>query len=398
MTQPDYLRTSRDRQRRLYDQAFGWICRVVASVSILILATLLVGLIIKGGSWLSWGFLVNGHREDAPGDSGVGPAIIGSLTICLICAFTALPIGIGTALWLEEYQPRKKLYKRFHQLVQVNIANLAGVPSIVYGILGVTAFVYMFGLFGKIQTDRPPEIEFGIDYFYQVKTLAGDFVKIPCTDKSQTQFTIAEPIDFIDANGVSGTLSVVERGKKPADESIWSSTVYAGQKASITSQKKPYYFHFPLHKSVLAAGLTLALVILPIVIVASQESLRAVPQSLREAAFGLGGNHWQVVSGTVLPSAIPGIMTGSILALSRAIGEAAPLLAVMGGILSTTGGLSNLMESTPTLPVTIFRWAQDDNPQFENLAAAAILVLLILLLALNSLAMYVRFRAEKFRR
>jgi phosphate transport system permease protein len=123
-----------------------------------------------------------------------------------------------------------------------------------------------------------------------------------------------------------------------------------------------------------------------------------VPQSLREAAFGLGGNHWQVVSGTVLPSAIPGIMTGSILALSRAIGEAAPLLAVMGGILSTTGGLSNLMESTPTLPVTIFRWAQDDNPQFENLAAAAILVLLILLLALNSLAMYVRFRAEKFRR
>ncbi len=398
MAQPDYKRTQRDRQRRIYDQAFSWICRAVASVSILILLTLLAGLVFKGAGWLSWGFLVNGHREDAPGESGVGPAIIGSLSICLICAFTALPLGIGTALWLEEYQPRQKLFKRFHQLIQVNIANLAGVPSIVYGILGVTAFVYMFGFFGKIQTDRAAEIEYGINYYYQIKTLAGEFVKFPCVDKSQVQYTIKEPIEFVDATGAKRTLNVVERGKKPADESQWGSTVYAGQKASITSEKRFYYFHMPFHKSVLSAGLTLALVILPIVIVASQESLRAVPPSLREAAFGLGANHWQVVSGTVLPSAIPGIMTGSILALSRAIGEAAPLLAVMGGVLSTTGGLSNLMESTPTLPVTIFRWAQDDNPQYENLAAAAILVLLLLLLGLNSLAMYVRYRAEKIRR
>ncbi|MFN9878959.1 MAG: ABC transporter permease subunit, partial [Planctomycetota bacterium] len=106
--------------------------------------------------------------------------------------------------------------------------------------------------------------------------------------------------------------------------------------ASILSSKRPLYFHLPFSKSVLSAGLTLALVILPIVIIAAQEAIRAVPPSLREAAYGLGANKWQVVSTTVLPSALPGIMTGAILAMSRAIGEAAPLLAVMGGEISTT--------------------------------------------------------------
>jgi phosphate transport system permease protein len=139
----------------------------------------------------------------------------------------------------------------------------------------------------------------------------------------------------------------------------------------------------------------LALVILPIVIIASQEAIRAVPSSLREAAYGLGANKWQVVSTTVLPSALPGIMTGAILAMSRAIGEAAPLLAVMGGVISTTNSLGNLMDKSPVLPVTIYRWAQDENPAFENLAAAAIIVLLVFLLLMNSIAIFVRNRAER---
>ena len=153
--------------------------------------------------------------------------------------------------------------------------------------------------------------------------------------------------------------------------------------------------HLPFSKSVLSAGLTLALVILPIVIIASQEAIRGVPQTLREAAFGMGATRWQVVRSAVLPSAIPGIMTGAILAMSRAVGEAAPLLAVMGGVLGTTNHLSSLMDKTPVLPVTIFKWAGDENQGFEHLAAAAIIVLLAFLLLMNSVAIFIRYRYEK---
>jgi phosphate transport system permease protein len=153
--------------------------------------------------------------------------------------------------------------------------------------------------------------------------------------------------------------------------------------------------HLPFSKSVLSAGLTLALVILPIVIIASQEAIRGVPATLREAAFGMGATRWQVVRGAVLPSATPGIMTGAILAMSRAIGEAAPLLAVMGGVLGTTNQLSSLMDKTPALPVTIFKWASDENQGFEHLSAAAIIVLLAFLLLMNSVAILIRYRFEK---
>jgi phosphate transport system permease protein len=141
--------------------------------------------------------------------------------------------------------------------------------------------------------------------------------------------------------------------------------------------------------------LTLALVILPIVIIACQEALRAVPNSLREAAYGMGATQWQVVRRTVLPAATPGIMTGAILSMSRAMGEAAPVLAVMGGVLSTTLNLRSLMDASPMLPVTIYRWAQDDNPAYEGLAAAAIIVLLLFLLVMNAAAIVIRYRSEK---
>jgi phosphate transport system permease protein len=171
--------------------------------------------------------------------------------------------------------------------------------------------------------------------------------------------------------------------------------VFEGASASIFRRNHWWHIHLPFSKSALSAGLTLALVILPIVIIASQEAIRAVPGSLRDAAFGMGATRWQVVRATVLPSATPGIMTGAILAMSRAVGEAAPVLAVMGGVLGTTTGLSGLMDKTPVLPVTIYRWAHDENEGFEHLSAAAIIVLLVFLLLMNSAAIYIRNRFEK---
>lgn len=382
--------------RKTFDRGFQMVCLLVASLALVILVTLVTAILFKGGSWLSPGFLLNGHRENAPEQSGVGQAIIGSIVVCLICGTAALPIGIGTAVFLEEYQPLTRAGRWLHSFIQLNVSNLAGVPSIVYGILGVTAFVYMFGLFGQIQANKPPPVEFGATYYYQTKTLGKKWVQFPAADPNRQLFEITTSLAALNENGQPIELQVIPRTSAPPVEAeLRDRTVYAGSSASILSTKRPWYLHLPFSKSVLSAGLTLALVILPIVIIASQEAIRAVPPSLREAAYGLGANKWQVVSTTVLPSALPGIMTGAILAMSRAIGEAAPLLAVMGGVISTTTSLGNLMDKSPVLPVTIYRWAQDENPAFENLAAAAIIVLLIFLLLMNSVAIFVRNRAER---
>lgn len=384
------------QSRKSFDRGFRVVCLLVASLAVVILVMLVTAICFKGGSWLSLSFLTNSHRENSPEQSGIGQAIVGSLVVCLICGLAALPIGIATAIFLEEYQPLSRAGKLLHGFIQLNVSNLAGVPSIVYGILGVTAFVYMFGMFGQIQANKPPPVELGATYFYQTKTLGKKWVKFPAADRNQQIFTIDSPLAAIDEAGQPIELNVVERsGMSPTDPELRNRTVYSGATASILSTRKPWYFHLPFSKSVLSAGLTLALVILPIVIIASQEAIRGVPSSLREAAYGLGANKWQVVSTTVLPSALPGIMTGAILAMSRAIGEAAPLLAVMGGVISTTNSLGNLMDKSPVLPVTIYRWAQDENPAFENLAAAAIIVLIVFLLLMNSVAILARNWAER---
>jgi len=382
--------------RKSFDRGFQILCFLVASLAIVILVTLDTAILAKGGGWLSWSFLVSNHRENLPEQSGVGQAIIGSIVVCLICGLAAMPIGIATAVFLEEYQPLSRLGKLLHGFIQLNVSNLAGVPSIVYGILGVTAFVYMFGWFGQIQANKPPPVEIGASYFYQTKTLGKKWVQFPATDRTKQVFVIESSLPAVNELGQPIELNVIDRSATaPTEPELRDRTVYSGATASILATKRPWYFHLPFSKCVFSAGLTLALVILPIVIIAAQEAIRAVPSSLREAAYGLGANKWQVVSTTVLPSALPGIMTGAILAMSRAIGEAAPLLAVMGGVISTTNSLGNLMDKSPVLPVTIYRWAQDENPAFENLAAAAIIVLLIFLLLMNSVAIFVRNRAER---
>lgn len=385
-----------ERRRKRRSHVFAMVCLVICSLVIVILVTLLATVISSGGSWLNRDFVTGMHHEDQPEISGVGQAITGSLAVCLICGLFALPVGVGTAIFLEEFQPRHRLVRWFHNLVQLNITNLAGVPSIVYGILGLTAFVYMFNVIPRIEANKPPTIEVGATYRYQTKTLGGAWVNFPATDRFQTIFEITEPISATMPSGEIVTLNVLPRSAdSPTNPQVRERTVFEGTTASIFRRNRWWHMHLPFSKSILSAGLTLALVILPIVIIASQESLRAVPNSLREAAFGMGTTRWQMVRSTVLPAATPGIMTGAILAMSRAIGEAAPVLAVMGGVLGTTSGLTGLMDKTPVLPVTIYRWAGDENEGFEHLSAAAIIVLLLILLLMNSLAIYIRNRFER---
>ena len=469
-----------EAKRKLFSNWFSWICLLVSSFAIVVLITLLISIFVTGGSWLNLNFLFANHLENNPEESGIGQALFGSLIICSICGLFALPIGVGTAIFLEEFQPRNRWLRMFHGLVQLNINNLAGVPSIVYGILGLTAFVYMFGAFNSIKVNEQPSVEVGATYYYQTKTLGGDFVKFPAEAKLQpsvkiqsgktvadttgktfqlnvvsvseskevsekqksqtvvrgveakletrddksvyvastmdgTEFSfpakptynpfakILKPIDVTGFDGETFTLNVLSKSDAvPTDETIKARSVFADSpnpkkrsSASIFRETSFFHLHLPFSKSVLSAGLTLGLVILPIVIIASQEAIRGVPDSLREAAFGMGATRWQMVRGAVLPVATPGIMTGAILAMSRAIGEAAPLLAVMGGVLGTTNGLGSLMDKTPVLPVTIFKWAGDENAGFENLSAAAIIVLLVVLLLMNSIAIILRYRFEK---
>ena len=309
-----YENPKSEASRKKRSSTFAVVCLLIASLAVVILVTLIGSIVSSGGNWLSWELLTGVHREDNPEGSGIGQAIIGSLALCLICGLVALPVGIGTALFLEEFKPTNRFIGWLHGLVQLNINNLAGVPSIVYGILGLTAFVYMFGLIEPIQANNPPSIEIGAEYFYQTKTLGGKWVNFPAEDPEQTVIKIYEPVDVTMPSGEVVTLNVLPKSAdSPTDDAVRDVSVFEGANASTFRRNSPIHFHLPFSKSILSAGLTLALVILPIVIIASQEALRAVPDSLREASLGLGATRWQTVRGTVLPAAVPGIMTGAIL-------------------------------------------------------------------------------------
>ncbi len=391
-----YSNPKKESGRKLKSNVFAMVCLVISSLAVVILITLLATIFISGGSWLNWEFLSGVHKEDNPEGSGIGQAVLGSALICLLCASVAIPIGIGTAIFLEEFQPRNKILRSLHGLVQLNISNLAGVPSIVYGILGLTTFVYLFNLVPSIQVNKPIPWEVGATHFYQTKTLGRTFVKFPAGDREETSIKLTQNEMCVDADGNTFELKLVDkRSEAPKDPELKKGYALRGRSASRLTERSPWYFHLPLGKSLLSAALTLALVILPIVIISSQEAIRAVPRSIREAAFGMGATRWQVVRKTVLPAATPGIMTGAILSMSRAIGEAAPVLAVMGGVLGTTSGIKSLMDQTPVLPVTIYRWAGDENAGFENASSAAIIVLLGVLLIMNSIAILLRNRYEK---
>jgi phosphate transport system permease protein len=275
--------------RRALGKAFASLFLVATLTGMITLAALLIGVWRDGAGSLSLGFLTSFPSRFAS-QAGILPALVGSLWIMVLTLIIAFPLGVGTAIWLEEYAPRGRVLG----IVQTNIANLAGVPSIVYGILGLALFVRTFAL----------------------------------------------------------------------------------------------------GRSVLAGSLTLALLILPVIIIAAQEVISAVPGTIRQGALALGATRWQTVRHQILPVALPGILTGTILAISRAVGETAPL--IMVGAL----GFVPFIPSGPgdgftVLPVQIYNWISRPQPEFHALAAAGILVLLAVLLILNAAAIVLRNKFSK---
>ena len=396
VTSPDQVKSG-DR-RNLNSRLFYWVCVLVASTSVLVLAVLLLSIFAQGRSRLTLDLLRNSHSELNPGQSGMAPAIYGSLAVCFVCAVAALPLGIGTAIFLEEFRPKSRLLGWVRSFIQLNIANLAGVPSIVYGLLGLSVFVYMFNVFGRVQVNESNGLEIaGVVHYYQVLSLAsGQTVFIEQEDPAQKTIKVESATKGFDAFGNPIDIEVWAPGtEKPTDPEIACRTVRKGAVGGEYLKRSWYYFRLPFGQSFLSGGLTLALVILPIVIISSQESLRSVAPSLREASAGLGATTWQTTYHVTLPAALPGILTGVILALGRAIGEAAPILVVLGAAVSKDSGPQNLMDGVVTMPVLIFNWAGRQQDEFQELAAAAIVILLVVLLALNSIAVYLRHHMQR---
>ncbi len=376
----------RPRNRQFVDAAFRWFCIATASLSILILVVLLGSVFVRGLSALNWNFLTH-YPEPDPAVAGLGPALWGTIWVCGVCGTLALPIGVATAIFLEEFQPTRRSLRRFHSVIQLNINNLAGVPSVVYGILGLTLFVSMAGMFG---TTNDPSFSVGVSYYDQFLTAGKKAVRIPIDDPAQPKSVAAPGMKALNADNEWVAINVVDsRRNIPQNAEARKYALVAGKKSGRISERSWYTIQLPFGRTVLAGALTLMLVILPIVIISTQEALRSVPKSLREAGLGLGATQWQVVRNVTLPAAIPGIMTGAILAMSRAIGEAAPIL-ILAGAIFITNSPGNLMDDFTVLPLQIFDWASRPQKEFHDLAAGGIIVLLSILMLFNFSAVLIR--------
>ena len=382
------MRSSAGRRRK--NTIFLWMCMATALLSVAILAVLLTAVAVQGVRHLSLQFLTAPPSPNTE-EAGVHPALFGTLYTCLVCALFTLPIGVATAVFLEEFRPKQRVLQRLHGFIQLNIANLAGVPSVVYGIIGLTAFVGMFGLFGQ---SRHPAMEFGVRYYDQYITEGDQIVLVSRSDAEKAAPLVpgmaaytseSEPIE-LNVIGPDDAL--------PKDDEELARTLRSDAEGGRIDERTWYYTRIPFGQGVLAGGLTLMLVVLPILIIASQEALRAVPNSLREGALGLGATRWQTIRRVTLPAAIPGIMTGSIISMSRAIGEAAPIL-MIAGIVYITAAPQNLMDDFTVMPLQIYNWAQRPQDEFHRLAATGILVLLAVLLTFNSIAVLIRQKLQK---
>jgi len=277
----------KERRRRWPDRTFALVCASATVLPLLLLVALIVDVGMDGAPRLSTDFLTS-YPSRRAAMAGVLPAMVGTLYLITLTGLIAVPLGIGAAIHLEEYARRGRL----SDIVEINIANLAGVPSIIYGLLGLGVFV---------------------------RTLA-------------------------------------------------------------------------MGRSLLAGACTMALLILPMLVIVTRETLRTVPNSLREASYALGATRWQTMVGVVLPMAVPGIMTGTILSIARAIGETAPLL-VVGALAYVTFLPDSLNSSFTVLPIQIFNWMSRPQHAFAVNAAAAILVLLAVMLVLNAIAIVLRHRS-----
>jgi phosphate transport system permease protein len=285
-----------------WDIFFGILGLLALMVGVLTFAALFIEMIINGAPRLSWDFFTN-FPSRRPEQAGILSAWVGSTLVMLVTAMTAVPLGVGAGVYLEEYAPKNWVT----DLIEINVTNLAGVPSIVYGLLALGLFVYGFGL---------------------------------------------------------------------------------GQ-------------------SILTAGLTLALLILPVVIVATREAIRSIPAAIREGAYALGATKWQTTSDHILPYARGGILTGVIIGMSRAIGETAPVITI--GALTFIAFLPPapfsteipflsfewLMSPFTVMPIQMFNWTSRPEAAFQHNAAAAGLVLVVMTLSMNALAIYIRYRLRK---
>lgn len=289
MSTPDPARTR--PPSRLAEQLVRALCLTAVILPVLLLVGLIVDVTGQASERLSWDFITS-FPSRHPDEAGILPGIVGSFWLIAMTGTLALPVGVGAAIYLEEYGGRGRLAN----LIEVNLANLAGVPSIIYGLLGLELFVRALGM----------------------------------------------------------------------------------------------------GRSLAAGALAMALLVLPIVIMSSREALRTVPRTLREAGMALGATRWQVIRQVVLPMAMPGILTGAILAIARAIGEAAPLIIL--GAITYVGFLPDGPGSPFTvLPIQIFNWVSRPQPGFVVDAAAGIVVLLVTLLVLSGAAIYLRHRFERLR-
>lgn len=276
------------------NKVLKWVFFACTLIGLIVLAALLIDTLIKGVPYLKPSFFTN-FSSSMPSMAGIKGALVGTLWLMITIIPISIILGVGTAIYLEEYAKDNA----FTSFVKISISNLAGVPSVVFGLLGLTIFVRGMGI-----------------------------------------------------------------------ESL------------------------SLGKSVIAAALTMSLLILPVIIVSSQEAIRAVPKSVREASYGLGGNKWQTIYKIVLPAALPGILTGFILSLSRALGETAPLILI---------GIPTILLRLPTgifdmfqaMPIQIYNWAKMPQEAFQHVASAGIIVLLVLLLAMNGLAIFLRNKFSK---
>ncbi|MBM7584683.1 phosphate transport system permease protein [Bacillus pakistanensis] len=281
--------TKKMSSRILFNNFFRSLFFVATLFGLLVLAILLYRIFTQGYGFLSMDFLQN-FPSRIPERAGIKAAIVGSVWMMGVIAPVTFVLGVGTSIYLEEYAKQNKI----NRFIQINISNLAGVPSVVFGLLGLTIFVRALLL---------------------------------------------------------GT-------------------------------------------SILAAGFTMSLLILPVIIVASQEAIRSVPSELREASYGMGATKWQTILRVVLPAAIPGIITGAILALSRAIGETAPLVVI--GIPTFIAFLpSSVMDMFTALPMQIYNWTSRPQEEFHQLAASGIIILLLLLLIMNTIAVIIRNKFQK---
>ncbi len=367
------------RRRRLMDGAFKLFAVFVTCLSVLALVLLLTSVVYLGWEYLSLDLLSN-YASRTPEKAGVKAALAGTIWICVICAVVAIPVGVATAVYLEEYARRTHLTR----IIDLNISNLAGVPSIVYGIIGLTVFARFFGLFGPI---NDPAIQFGATHYDEYMAASGDALKLKLPNRRIDQRPLKAGETLIGPGGKSVQIEIVPDGEGEHVHQVWAADAAEPYQRSI--DRSWWYFQLPFGGGVLAGGMVLALVVLPIVIVATRESLKAVPDSLREAALACGSTQWQMVRKVTLPSAMPGIMTGSILAFSRAMGEAAPLL-VLTGVLFIRFTPEHLMDDFTAMPLQIYNWAGRPQAEFHAVAASSIIVLLIVLLSFNALAIVIR--------